>query len=60
MQNVFLEEYPDILTPYEVIEILGVGKNMVYDLLNSGRLPGIRLGRNWRITKQSLLIFLNL
>lgn len=54
------DDYPDVLTAKEVIEILGLGKNMVYELLNSGKLHGVRIGRNWRITKQALSTFLNL
>ena len=41
------EELPTILTPAEVMDILGVGKNTVYRLLNSGQLPAIRIGRSW-------------
>lgn len=42
------EELPTILTPAEVMDILGVGKNTVYRLLNSGQLPAIRIGRSWK------------
>lgn len=28
-----LEDYPDILTPHEAMEILGIGKNLLYTLL---------------------------
>ena len=44
-----LEQYT-ILTPTEVMDILGIGKNSVYALLNSGRLQGFRVGRRWRIS----------
>lgn len=43
MQNDYLEEYPAILTPYEVMEILVVGENIVYELLNSDKLHGVAL-----------------
>lgn len=48
------EQVPTILTPADVIDILGVGKNTVYGLLNSGKLIGFRIGRSWRITQESL------
>lgn len=48
------EQFPAILTPREVMDILGVGKNTVYRLLNSGELQGFRVGRGWRITGDSL------
>ena len=52
----FIDDYPDILTPYEVMEILGLGKNSVYSLLSHGKIPGVRVGHKWRITKQALAI----
>ena len=53
-----LEDYPDILTPKEVMEILGISKNTLYQLINNGSIPATRLGRKlWRIQKQALMDF---
>ena len=52
-----LEQYT-ILTPTEVMDILGIGKNSVYDLLNSGQLQGFRVGRRWRISVDALENFM--
>lgn len=54
-----LERFPALLTPLEVMDILGVGKNTVYRLLNSGELPAIRIGRSWKITENALTDFIN-
>ena len=54
------ESFPVLLTPAEVMEILGVGKNTVYRLLNSGALKGVRLGRSWRVPGNELNAFLGL
>lgn len=43
------EQLPIVLTPAEAMDILGVGKNAIYRLLNSGELHGVRVGRSWRI-----------
>ena len=48
------EELPIVLTPAEVMDILGVGKNTIYRLLNSGELHGVRVGRSWRINAKVL------
>lgn len=48
-----LEKYA-VLTPSDVMEILGIGKNTMYDLLNSGKLVGFRVGRSWRISADAL------
>ena len=46
-----LEEYPDVLTVEEACEILRVGDNAIYSLLNTGAVKGYRNGRVWRIPK---------
>ena len=53
-----MEQLPVILTPAEVMDILGVGKNTVYRLLNSGELQGLRIGRSWRISEDILKEFI--
>ena len=52
------EQLPPILTPLEVMDILGVGKNTIYNLLSSGKLKGLRIGKSWRITGDALEEFL--
>ena len=47
-------EYNDILSVGDICEILFVGRNRVYELLNEGLLKGFRVGRAWRIPKKSL------
>ncbi len=53
-----LEEYNEILKPSEVCEILLIGKNTLYDLLNTNELVGYKSGKNWRITKQALINYI--
>ena len=48
------EQLPIVLTPAEAMDVLGVGKNTMYRLLNSGALRGIRIGRSWRISNSAL------
>lgn len=52
------EQLPIVLTPAEAMDVLGIGKNTMYRLLNSGELPAIRIGRNWRIPWNSLESYL--
>lgn len=55
-----LENYPDVLTINETIEILGVSRNMLYDLIHNGTISAFRLGKKiWRINKADLLLYLN-
>lgn len=46
-----LEQYDDVLRTDEACEVLKVGYNALYELLNSGELKGYRNGRTWRIPK---------
>lgn len=49
------EEYPDILMPEDLCEILRMGSNAVYSLLKSGKIKAFRNGRTWRISKASVI-----
>ena len=51
--------YDDVLTVSDVAEILYVGRNTVYELLNSEELKGFRIGKTWRVTKESLVSFIS-
>ena len=48
------DNYDDILTVAEVMELLYIGKNTVYRLLQEGELRGFRIGKTWRIPKSRL------
>ena len=58
MKYVMLEKYPDVLTPDDVIEILNIGRNTVYEMLNNGTIKSIRIGRKHRIPKKILIEYL--
>ena len=44
----------DILSPEEAMDELRIGKNSIYELLNSGKLKGFKVGRNWKIPRKSI------
>ena len=48
----------EILTVNDVAEILYIGKNTVYSLLQSGELKAFRIGKSWRIPRESLNRFI--
>jgi len=49
-------EYNDdtIITVEELMDILKIGKNAAYQLLNNGKIPAFRIGRVWKIPRNSL------
>lgn len=52
------DNYDDILTVAEVMDLLYVGKNTIYRLLNEGELNGFRIGRTWKIPRDNLTAFI--
>ncbi len=53
-----LDEYGEALLPSDLKEILHVGKNTVYKLLEEGKIKSIRIGSSYRIPKQNLIDYL--
>lgn len=47
----------EFLTPREVMNLLYIGKNTFYKLVNSGQLPAFRIGKLWRVRRADLLSF---
>lgn len=50
---------PETLTPEEAARYLRVNPQTLYRLLRSGRLPGVKVGRQWRIRKATLEAYLD-
>ena len=49
------KEYSDFMTAKEAMDALGIGKNLMYSLLNSGEIPAVRVaGKIWRISRKAL------
>jgi excisionase family DNA binding protein len=51
------KEYNDIVTVDDLCEMLSIGKNAAYTLLNNGAIKGFRYGRVWKIAKQAVIDF---
>lgn len=49
-----LDNYGDILTPKDVHDILGIGYNKTYRLLQTGEITSFKIGRSRKIPKQCL------
>lgn len=50
-----LDHQDDYLTVDELCELLKIGHNAAYRLLNSGELKAFRNGRVWRIPKEGVI-----
>lgn len=48
----------DIITLEELCDILAIGKNTAYQLLKNHKIAAFRIGRNWKIPRQSVTDFI--
>jgi excisionase family DNA binding protein len=53
------DSLPELLFVEEAAVWLGIGKTLCYDLVKSGKLPSVRLGRLVRVKREGLLRFAN-
>jgi excisionase family DNA binding protein len=54
------DDLPDIMTPAEVQQLLRCGRNWVYDRINDGTIPAVKVGRKIFVPKAALIRSLDL
>ena len=59
MNNIIFSQYPDVLDTKDVQELLKISRKTVYCLIRNGKLPYRKIGSRYRLTKESVLKFLN-
>ena len=57
--NPNLSDLPELVTVEELSKFLRIGINNCYTLVRSDKLHAIKVGRQIRVTKDSILNFLN-
>jgi len=58
--RVMLRDYPDVLNIHEMCRALSVSTKTGYQLLKSGKVQGLKVGRSYRIPKAHILHHLNI
>lgn len=58
MTNEMFKDYPDVLTPGDLQEILRIGRNSTYKLLNENRIETIKIGKKYIIPKINVINYL--
>ena len=53
------ETYEDMVTIDDVCQMLNIGKNNAYRLLKEGMLHAFKIGRIWKISRQSVIEYVN-
>lgn len=49
-----LEQYDDVISVKELCEILRIGRNRAYELLQTNQIKGFQMGRPWKIPKAAI------
>ena len=49
---------PEIMTFKECQQLLKIGKNTLLELLHTRQIEGFRIGNRWRITRESVIEFI--
>jgi len=52
------DNYRDMLTISEIAEALKIGRNNAYELVRSGAIRSVKIGRQYRVSKASLYDFI--
>ena len=56
---IMLDEYGDVLTIADLQDILSIGRNTAYSMIQNGIIPAVRVGRKkWRISKNTVIRYL--
>ena len=60
MANSIFANYPDVVSVEDLQTMLHIGRNAAYNLLQSGAIVTIRVGKKYIIPKTSVIDFLGL
>jgi excisionase family DNA binding protein len=54
-----LKDFPDVLTVLQLAQVLGIGKNAAYTLVQNGTIGHLKVGRKYLVPKRCVLDYLN-
>lgn len=52
------DTYSDLITVDELCDMLAIGKNTAYNLLNTKKIKAFRIGRTWKIGRQAVIDYI--
>lgn len=52
------KEYPDVVTVEDLANMLHIGKNKAYELLNTEKIKSIKIGRIHKIPKINIIKYI--
>lgn len=57
LYKMMFPDYPDIVAIKQLREMLGISRQLAYDLINDGELQAIKIGTSFKIPKVSVINF---
>ena len=54
-----VEDYPPVLTVKDICEILHIGPKTCYKMFRDGTFPDVKSGREYRVSRENFIAFLN-
>lgn len=57
-QNTEWDETSPLMSPPELANYLGIGRNLAYQLLNEGIIKGFKIGKQWKVSKQAVDLYI--
>ena len=52
-------DYPDIVSVEDLMDMLKIGKVLAYRLIEEKKIKAIKIGREYKITKESIIKLIN-
>lgn len=58
VSNLMFKDYPDCVSAIELQKMLGIKRTKAYELLKSGAIKSIKIGKDYKISKLNIIAYL--
>lgn len=55
MNNTLFEEYPELVSVSDLMNMLGIGRVLAYRLITDKKVNAVKIGREYKIVKNSVI-----
>ncbi|MDU5723268.1 MAG: helix-turn-helix domain-containing protein [Clostridium butyricum] len=59
LEDVRVEDKPDVLNLTEVADLLRVSNQTIYNMIKDGRIKAVKFGREWRFNRKDIDAYIN-
>ena len=58
MNNQLFEEYPELVSVSDLMNMLGIGRVLAYRLISDKKVKAVKIGREYKIVKNSVIMLI--